>query len=180
MTESSTLPTATTRPRSLVRRALASNLVDRLTAPHGVDRYLELIDRSWTVHPGSDHTEESGGVARRKTAVIPDAPAAPATASTGTVSAEPGTSERTADTGVVITFARSEVTAAVEGTLLTTAESAGLMPRNRCRRGICGTCTTRKVAGSTRNTVTGEISDEPGPIRICVTEACGDDVTLDL
>ena len=40
---------APTGPRTLVRRALASNLVDRLTAPHGVDRYLELIDPRWVV-----------------------------------------------------------------------------------------------------------------------------------
>ncbi|CAN5702775.1 ferredoxin reductase [soil metagenome] len=38
-----------TRPRRLVRRALASDLVDRLTAPHGVDRYLELVDPRWVV-----------------------------------------------------------------------------------------------------------------------------------
>ena len=37
------------RPRTLVRRALASGLVDRLTAPHGVDRYLEWLDPRWVV-----------------------------------------------------------------------------------------------------------------------------------
>ena len=36
--------------RNLVRRALASGLVDRLTAPHGVDRYLELVDPLWVVN----------------------------------------------------------------------------------------------------------------------------------
>ena len=34
---------------TILRKALASDLVDRLTAPHGVDRYLELIDPTWTV-----------------------------------------------------------------------------------------------------------------------------------
>jgi ferredoxin-NADP reductase len=34
----------------LVRRALTSSLVDSLTAPHGVDRYLELVDPHWTVN----------------------------------------------------------------------------------------------------------------------------------
>ena len=36
-------------PPALLRKALASDLVDRLTAPHGVDRYLELVDPTWTV-----------------------------------------------------------------------------------------------------------------------------------
>ena len=36
-------------PPALVRRALASDLVDRLTAPHGIDRYLELVHPTWTV-----------------------------------------------------------------------------------------------------------------------------------
>lgn len=45
-------PVTTDRParRNLLRRALASPLADRLTAPHGVDRYLELIDPRWAVH----------------------------------------------------------------------------------------------------------------------------------
>ena len=34
----------------LVRRALTSSLVGSLTAPHGVDRYLELVDPRWTVN----------------------------------------------------------------------------------------------------------------------------------
>ncbi|HEX2577133.1 MAG TPA: ferredoxin reductase [Aquihabitans sp.] len=37
------------RPRGVLRRVLASELVDRLTAPHGVDRYLELVDPRWVV-----------------------------------------------------------------------------------------------------------------------------------
>src|SRR6478752_4985074 len=38
------------RRRSLVRRVLASGLVDRLAAPHGVDRYLELLDPRLVLH----------------------------------------------------------------------------------------------------------------------------------
>ena len=34
----------------LVRRVLTSSLVDSLTAPHGVDRYLELVDPRWAVN----------------------------------------------------------------------------------------------------------------------------------
>src|SRR6185503_9525995 len=38
------------RRRSLVRRVLASGLVDRLAAPHGIDRYLELVDPRLVLH----------------------------------------------------------------------------------------------------------------------------------
>lgn len=165
------MPTSTIRPRSLVRRALASELVDRLTAPHGVDRYLELIDPSWTVRSDRPQRDSSGDTSLRTVTVVPDA-ARPA-------DADPEAGP-TGETTSVIEFARSQLSAPVDGTLLTTAESAGLTPKNRCRRGICGTCTTPKIAGTTRNTVTGETSSEPGPIRICVTEPCGGDVTLDL
>jgi ferredoxin-NADP reductase len=46
----------TTRPlplppvRRLARRVLRSELLEALTAPHGVDRYLELIRPSWSLH----------------------------------------------------------------------------------------------------------------------------------
>ena len=166
------VPTSTIRPRSLVRRALASDLVDRLTAPHGVDRYLELIDPSWTVRPDRGGSTDSDGSTLPTLTVIPEAPSPGET--------DAGSAATAAETGVVISFARSQLTAPVDGTLLTTAEAAGLTPKNRCRRGICGTCTTHKLSGATRNSITGETSDEPRPIRICVTEPCGDDVTLDL
>src|SRR4051794_41701111 len=34
--------------QTLTRRVLASPLVDLLTGPHGVDRYTELVDPTWT------------------------------------------------------------------------------------------------------------------------------------
>jgi ferredoxin-NADP reductase len=49
-------PAATARPlppppvRRLGRRLLGSGLLEALTAPHGVDRYLELIRPSWSLH----------------------------------------------------------------------------------------------------------------------------------
>src|SRR2546426_7628614 len=49
------MPTATTRPlppapvRRLGRRLLGSGLLEALAAPHGVDRYLELIRPSWSL-----------------------------------------------------------------------------------------------------------------------------------
>src|SRR5687767_1406531 len=38
------------RPRRLARRLLGSGLLEALAAPHGVDRYLELIRPSWSLH----------------------------------------------------------------------------------------------------------------------------------
>lgn len=79
-----------------------------------------------------------------------------------------------------VAFNRSMLTVAAEGTLLDTAEAAGLNPAFGCRRGICGTCTTTKTAGRVRNTVTGqESAGDTEPVRLCVSVACGD-VTLDL
>jgi len=79
-----------------------------------------------------------------------------------------------------VTFARSGLTAVAEGNLLETAEAAGLTPRFGCRRGICGTCTTTKTAGTVRNLVTGQPSSaDREPIRLCVSQACGD-VAVDL
>lgn len=164
------MPSTPTLSRSLIHRALASDLVDRLTAPHGVDRYLELIDPSWVVRPDpKTSTPPSPNGTMRAATVVPEAPNRGADVDSATT-----------ETGVVVTFARSELTAPVDGTLLASAEAAGLTPKTRCRRGICGTCTTPKLAGTTRNTITGETSTAPGPIRICVTEACDDDLVLDL
>jgi ferredoxin-NADP reductase len=50
------MPVALTRPillppvRRLTRRLLGSDLLDALAAPHGVDRYLELVRPSWSLH----------------------------------------------------------------------------------------------------------------------------------
>lgn len=40
----------TTAPRSTLHRILASRLVATLTYPHGVDRYLEQFDPTWSIH----------------------------------------------------------------------------------------------------------------------------------
>lgn len=75
----------------------------------------------------------------------------------------------------IVTFNRTATTVAAAGTLLETAEAAGLSPRFGCRRGICGTCTTTKTAGQVRNVVSGERSaTDAEPIRICVSRACGE------
>ena len=81
--------------------------------------------------------------------------------------------------GSGITFARSGGGAPAAGTLLESVEAAGLTPKNRCRRGVCATCTTALVRGSVCDTRTGELVEGPAPIRLCVSVAEGP-VTLDL
>ena len=78
-------------------------------------------------------------------------------------------------------FSRSGTSAAIaQGTLLEQAEAAGLTPEFGCRMGICHTCTCRKAAGSVRNVLTGEVSDEEDEdIQLCVSVPTGD-VALEL
>lgn len=143
-----------------VRKILASDLVDRLTAPHGVDRYLELVNPTWTVHG------DAGPLVAPATPVL--APTAvPETVAPSHREANPGDG--------AVRFTVSAVDAPSVGTVLETAEAAGLTPKNRCRRGICGTCTSTKASGVVRNTITGELStDGSESFRPCVSIACGD------
>jgi stearoyl-CoA 9-desaturase NADPH oxidoreductase len=80
-----------------------------------------------------------------------------------------------------IRFAGAGVEVANSGTsLLEQAESAGLSPEYGCRMGICHTCTCRKVAGTHKNLITGEVSSAPDEeIQLCVSAALGD-LTVDL
>lgn len=79
-----------------------------------------------------------------------------------------------------VTFERSATVAPAAGTLLETAEAAGLSPKYGCRRGICGTCTSTRTSGRVRDLVSGELSAaDPGPVRLCVSVPCGD-VAVDL
>ena len=126
-------------------------LLDRLFAPHGFRAYARWL-------PGGP-------------ASVPiEGDVAPAHGRTDF--AEPGGDP-------AVRLARSGAPITADGTLLESLEAAGVAVPNRCRRGICGTCTTPKLAGTTRDIRTGETSTAVGPIRVCVTEAC-DQVTLDL
>jgi ferredoxin len=75
-----------------------------------------------------------------------------------------------------IYFSRTGASAPIAaGTLLEQAEAAGLTPEFGCRMGICHTCTCRKSAGSVKNLLTGEVSDEEDEdIQICVSVPTGD------
>jgi ferredoxin-NADP reductase len=81
-----------------------------------------------------------------------------------------------------LVFARSKRENQGEGgvSLLEQAERAGLRPKHGCRMGICRTCTCRKLTGTVRNTLTGEISSrDDEPIQLCVSAPLSD-VSLDL
>jgi stearoyl-CoA 9-desaturase NADPH oxidoreductase len=73
-------------------------------------------------------------------------------------------------------FLNSDTTAEIgPGSLLEQAEAAGLTPEFGCRMGICHTCTCRKAAGTVRNVLTGEISDEEDEdIQLCISAPAGD------
>ncbi len=82
--------------------------------------------------------------------------------------------------GAVVTFAVSGATVAAQGTLLETAEAAGLRPATGCRRGICGTCTTPRRSGVVRDINSGASSEaDAGPVRLCTSVPCGE-VVVDL
>lgn len=80
-----------------------------------------------------------------------------------------------------IRFADSGLEVANSGApLLEQAEEAGLSPEFGCRMGICHTCTCRKLAGTHKNLITGEVSSAPDEeIQLCVSAALGD-LTVEL
>ena len=66
------------------------------------------------------------------------------------------------------------------GSLLEQAEGAGIPASFGCRMGICHTCSRRKLAGTHRNLITGEVSSRPDEeIQLCVSAALGD-LAIDL
>jgi ferredoxin-NADP reductase len=81
----------------------------------------------------------------------------------------------------VLRFAGSGVEVANSGaSLLEQAEEAGVPAESGCRMGICHTCTCRKVAGTHKNLITGEVSSAPDEeIQLCVSAALGD-LTVEL
>jgi ferredoxin-NADP reductase len=75
-----------------------------------------------------------------------------------------------------VRFAGSGVEVADSGaSLLEQAEAAGVPVQFGCRMGICHTCTCRKVEGTHKNLLTGEVSAKPDEeIQLCVSAALGD------
>ncbi len=59
--------------------------------------------------------------------------------------------------------------------LLDQLEAQGVSLASGCRQGICNTCTCERVAGQTRDQLSGELDAEPGQsIRLCVSRATSD------
>lgn len=85
------------------------------------------------------------------------------------------------ETGDVIVFARSGVSADWDGTssILELAEAAGLSPEFSCREGICNTCCTRLTEGSVEYTLDPLDPPPPGKALICCSRPVGR-VVLDL
>jgi len=75
-----------------------------------------------------------------------------------------------------VRFAESGIEVENSGaSLLEQAEAAGLRPAYGCRMGICHTCTCRKLSGTHKNLITGEVSSAPDEeIQLCVSAALGD------
>lgn len=82
-----------------------------------------------------------------------------------------------------ITFARSGVQAewtAQSGTLLETAEAAGLKPNYNCRSGKCGACATRLVSGAVHYQRIPVIAPAKGEVLTCCAVPMGEDVQIDI
>jgi len=75
-----------------------------------------------------------------------------------------------------IRFADSDAEVENSGaSLLEQAEAAGLTPQSGCRMGICHTCSCRKLSGTVKNLLTGEVSSGPDEeIQPCISAPLGD------
>lgn len=90
----------------------------------------------------------------------------------GVASANRKLVEDAESTSYRVNFRQKQHVFDASGSLLASAEAAGLNPASGCRMGICNTCVCRKVSGSVRNQLTGEVSNRPNEsIKLCITEA---------
>lgn len=86
------------------------------------------------------------------------------------------------DATVQIHLQRSgrSLTVAAGQALLPALEAQGLTLPSGCRMGICRSCVCTRLSGSTQDTQTLAIDDQPGAaLRLCVARPCGD-LSLDL
>ncbi|MFP5389087.1 MAG: ferredoxin reductase [Thermoleophilia bacterium] len=80
-----------------------------------------------------------------------------------------------------IRFADSDLEVENTGaSILEQAEQAGVPAESGCRMGICHTCTCRKLSGTVKNLLTGEVSTTPDEeIQLCVSAPLSD-LVIDL
>ena len=82
----------------------------------------------------------------------------------------------------IVTFARSDLSAPFDPraqTLLEFAEDLGVAPPSSCRSGLCGTCTTRKLAGEIEYVQEPAVTVAPDEVLLCCALPAGP-VSLDL
>lgn len=71
-----------------------------------------------------------------------------------------------------VQFLRAQQSFMAQGSLLDSAEHAGLKLASGCRMGVCNTCSCTKLNGSVQNMLTGEVSHEPNTqIKLCISQA---------
>lgn len=69
-------------------------------------------------------------------------------------------------------FIRAQQSFQTKGSLLESAEAAGLRPAHGCRMGICNSCSCTKLSGTTKNILTGEINQQSNSqIKLCISQA---------
>ncbi|WP_181919239.1 pyridoxamine 5'-phosphate oxidase family protein [Alkalilimnicola ehrlichii] len=86
-------------------------------------------------------------------------------------------------TRATVTFARSEIQAewtAQSGTLLETAEAAGLRPFHNCRSGKCGTCAVRLLSGAVHYTRKPLVSPADDHVLTCCAVPMDERVEIDI
>ena len=153
--------------------SLLASVAERLFTPHGLDAYTRWLG------PGSLE-RSSAPITNREASSSGRRVVAGAAVSTTRSASAVGLLERPEASESPVRFARSGTESMEPGpNLLEIAEEAAVEVRSRCRRGICGTCTTPLVEGTVRDLRTGDEATAPTPIRLCVSEPCGP-VTLDL
>lgn len=82
-----------------------------------------------------------------------------------------------------ITFARSGIQAewtTQSGTLLETAEAAGLQPNYNCRSGKCGACAARLLSGAVHYQRTPMLNPAEGEVLTCCAVPKGEEVNIDM
>lgn len=124
------------------------------------------------IGPGDIHTELFGALPPINPGVV----ATPKTTRPHPPAGTPGT-------GPTITFSRSGLTVSWSpnyGSLLDLAESCDVPTRFSCRSGVCHTCVTGVVAGTSKYVQPPLEEPPPGTVLICCAAPRDDDLVLDL
>jgi len=154
-------------------------LLEKIGVPLNSDFYLcgpssflvNMQDglRGWGVPADNVHTEVFGALEGITPGIAP-------------VGHSPHVPQGQAGSGPLVLFARSGITAAWDrkfGSLLELAEACDVPVRWSCRTGVCHTCMTGLIGGSTRYNPEPLERPAPGNVLVCCSQPEGD-ITLDL